>query len=95
MMYAHQPATCKPVLLEIEKRPHTLSAAQSQKAVSAYFTSKQILPFSFAPHAVLADWSLKVVNLPPGDPTMNNKCFLVALFALWTSLLELHTHCKV
>ena len=29
---------------------HTKGTVQSQKAVSAYFTSKQILPFDFAEH---------------------------------------------
>ena len=28
----------------------TITAVQSQKAVSAHFTSKQILPFGFAEH---------------------------------------------
>ena len=38
-----------PVLLWKAKRQYC-SAVQTQKAVSAYFTSKQILPFAFAEH---------------------------------------------
>ena len=39
------------ILTELDKQHHTIytnSAVQSQKALSAYFTSKQILPFAFA-----------------------------------------------
>ena len=42
------PALCISIGIPIIKQPGLYSIMQSQKAVSAYFTSKQILPSSFA-----------------------------------------------
>ena len=39
------------------------SAVQSQKAVSAYFTSKQILPFGFAEHSSERSYSTEFAGM--------------------------------
>ena len=63
--------------------PTTNNAVQIQKAVSAYFTSEQILPFGLADQNLSMAWSACVMNYYVDEPVFvdKNNNYLHVLFS--------------